>query len=460
MGETSRNSMDCQPQKLLAATVVSVLAVAGLIVLMSSHASDPTFEGAFTAVPSELIATGEKPIPPKIQITKTSSTKYTVTATLTEDTWYSVKLDFPKFQNMKSSTSQRIFNIKQGTQTLLSIEQDNKQGAWSYSWKYSYTPGFSGVSPSSTAFNLPKYLIPWSKDSQYKVSQGYMGTFSHQNQDAIDFVMPVGTPIFAARGGKVLDVKGDSNEGGPTAAYGDKANKVVIGNSDGSKAYYFHMKYNGPRVVLGQEVEAGQLIGYSGNTGWSTGPHLHFMVYQVSDPSKEATTVPITFENKQNNDIKGSKMKIGEYYYGDCASLGKSTSSCQCSTGETCSTGVDSWCYVDSMSVCSDSVEGYNGGTTYWSKIACSQTSPAPSKAPSKAATTRGGDFSCANSWPTTGFKSSWSKYCKAKSYYWAMTPTCNYAWYAGSADAAIQKCSAGGGTKCIIFDTPEGSKC
>ncbi|MDQ0415926.1 murein DD-endopeptidase MepM/ murein hydrolase activator NlpD [Croceifilum oryzae] len=93
--------------------------------------------------------------------------------------------------------------------------------------------------------------------------------------EGIDFPTPIGTPIYAADSGRVVLVK--SNPGG----YG---NYVVIAHGNNLSTLYAHMKRSGINVSVGQSVQKGQLIAYSGNEGRSTGPHLHFEVHQGNTP--------------------------------------------------------------------------------------------------------------------------------------------------------------------------------
>jgi murein DD-endopeptidase MepM/ murein hydrolase activator NlpD len=85
----------------------------------------------------------------------------------------------------------------------------------------------------------------------------------------IDYGLPEGTPIYAVRHGAVSKVE-TLNTG-----YG---NVVKISHIDGMQTLYAHLSYI--VVVLGQIVDPGQMIGRSGNTGNSTGSHLHFEVRQ------------------------------------------------------------------------------------------------------------------------------------------------------------------------------------
>jgi murein DD-endopeptidase MepM/ murein hydrolase activator NlpD len=105
--------------------------------------------------------------------------------------------------------------------------------------------------------------------------------FSSQNpqvyngagHNGIDFAVPVGTQIFAALGGTVLGT-GNTDESCNGVSYGKW---VLIRHPNGLTTLYAHLSVI--QVAAGQQVTAGQKIGLSGNTGYSTGPHLHFTVY-------------------------------------------------------------------------------------------------------------------------------------------------------------------------------------
>jgi murein DD-endopeptidase MepM/ murein hydrolase activator NlpD len=122
-----------------------------------------------------------------------------------------------------------------------------------------------------------EYELPFKKGAMYQVVQGYGGLFSHRHIAAIDFEMPTGTPVYAARGGLIYSYKDDSDEGGPFSKYKNKANYIIIKHADGSFGCYWHLQKNGVIVKYGHVLE-GQQIGFSGATGFVLRPHLHFSV--------------------------------------------------------------------------------------------------------------------------------------------------------------------------------------
>src|SRR5690349_20300209 len=152
------------------------------------------------------------------------------------------------------------------------------------------------------------YELPFKEGDEYKVVQGYGGRFSHKNKAALDFSMPVGTPVHAARGGEVFSFKDNSDEGGPFSKYGKKANYIIIKHSDGSFGCYWHLKKDGVLVKKGK-VSTGQLIGYSGNTGFVLRPHLHFAVKRVLNYEKDSF-VRTKFKTTDGEQL----LERGNYY--------------------------------------------------------------------------------------------------------------------------------------------------
>ncbi|WP_160137584.1 M23 family metallopeptidase [Chryseobacterium sp. c4a] len=124
-----------------------------------------------------------------------------------------------------------------------------------------------------------KYDLPFKKGKSFSIYQGYNGSFSHQNENSLDFNMPEGTEVVAAREGVVTDFINTNNKGCATRNCIEQANYITILHPDGTFAQYYHLKQNGVKVNIGDQVRKGDVIGFSGNTGWSKGPHLHFVCY-------------------------------------------------------------------------------------------------------------------------------------------------------------------------------------
>jgi len=144
------------------------------------------------------------------------------------------------------------------------------------------------------------YLLPFEAGRSFRVTQGYNGTLTHFDQDqyAVDFAMPEGTAVCAARAGVVVDLEESYKTGGPSKKHKSRVNFVSIAHDDGTIGEYHHLRQNGVLVEIGQRVEAGQRIALSGNTGYSTIPHLHFGVYSPVD-GKRLQSHPVAFATRQ-----------------------------------------------------------------------------------------------------------------------------------------------------------------
>jgi murein DD-endopeptidase MepM/ murein hydrolase activator NlpD len=140
------------------------------------------------------------------------------------------------------------------------------------------------------------YRAPFALGASFRVSQAYPMHITHVTPDseyAVDIVVPDDTPIYAAREGTVINVRHDSFRGAADLAMLDQANMVEILHDDGTIALYAHLHWESIRVLPGQSVRRGQYIADSGNTGLSTGPHLHFAV--IRNAGMRAESVPVQF---------------------------------------------------------------------------------------------------------------------------------------------------------------------
>ncbi|KAA1247215.1 M23 family metallopeptidase [Aquimarina sp. RZ0] len=138
-----------------------------------------------------------------------------------------------------------------------------------------------------------EYQLPFQKGTSHVVTQGYNGAISHKDEYALDFRMPIGTKIYAAREGVVVLVEQGFNKTCTDANCAKFNNYILVYHSDGTFAEYTHIKKNGAVVKAGDAIKTGQFIGYSGNIGWSTGPHLHFIVFLQRFTKRE--TLPTKF---------------------------------------------------------------------------------------------------------------------------------------------------------------------
>lgn len=126
-----------------------------------------------------------------------------------------------------------------------------------------------------------RYRMPFGGTEPRPLSQGVDGEFTHQgaHRYAFDFAMPIGTPILAARSGLVIRVSDGHTRHGISDEFLTRANAVLVMHDDRTIATYAHLD-PGAGVREGMRVRTGEVIGFSGNTGFSTGPHLHFDVWK------------------------------------------------------------------------------------------------------------------------------------------------------------------------------------
>lgn len=134
-------------------------------------------------------------------------------------------------------------------------------------------PDFMGRSVDYVAAAAEEGFATPTRDYRLSARFGQSGPmWSSGQHTGLDFAAPVGTPIYAAHEGTV-------HSAGPAGAYG---NLIVIKHGDGTRTFYAHLSEID--VLPKQKVQRGQTIGALGNTGNSSGPHLHFEVRDHGTP--------------------------------------------------------------------------------------------------------------------------------------------------------------------------------
>ncbi|MFT5676638.1 MAG: murein DD-endopeptidase MepM/ murein hydrolase activator NlpD [Paraglaciecola sp.] len=183
--------------------------------------------------------------------------------------------------------------VKGQTQSLgLTLRSVNGNKKSKYSTNLEWTPG-NIHAKHDDGF---RYLLPYGKNDYYPIVQGFGGGYSHRGASkyAVDIAMPIGTPVYAARGGQVVSVMEKHNKGGASRRFAQYANYVAILHSDETTGEYYHLKQYAVAVEQGDHVLAGQFIGHSGNTGFSSLPHLHFAVYRAKSHG-DFESIPFKF---------------------------------------------------------------------------------------------------------------------------------------------------------------------
>lgn len=206
-----------------------------------------------------------------------------------------VRLHFERLRNLESSDPDTVFRIVHAGQSevltrlwVVDAEKDIR-----------VRPVVTVDLGNDSAVHRPPgpYGLPFGGTEPRQLISGYGGpTHLNENHYSVDFGMPEGTPILAARGGVVAYLQDGFTRGGLTPDLIERANLVVVGHDDGTLASYGHLKEGIP-VAVGDTIQRGQLLGWSGHTGFSGQPHLHFHVgtRMMGGPRR---TIPIEFEVK------------------------------------------------------------------------------------------------------------------------------------------------------------------
>lgn len=221
-----------------------------------------------------------------------------------------VEVTFPELRNVSVSPEAPVrvqLPANSGPTRVATLRAVMRAGIqYSFQWEQ-----FFG-DPGATHDPAARYLFPFAHGEKFRLGQGYGGASSHQGEDfhSLDFDMDRRTPVHAARAGTVLEVVDDFRREGLPVAAGEGGNQVVVLHADGTFAVYCHLSRNTARVASGDQVRAGQVLGASGNTGSSSGPHLHFEVNIGNNNS-----IPVVMRGEDGSDLPARDLVEGRYYY-------------------------------------------------------------------------------------------------------------------------------------------------
>jgi murein DD-endopeptidase MepM/ murein hydrolase activator NlpD len=251
-----------------------------------------------------------------LEVTQAAQTTH-FHATNDTDAPYSLRVAFDTLENVTATTALPFRAVaKPGRRQLVgSLAMQDPNASMRYAYRWSAALGSMLARPDAGH----RYQMPFGGEAPRFLSQGVDGPHSHTGAArwAFDFAMPWGTPVLAARGGVVVDVVDGNLASGSNQRFYGRANRVNVLHADGTLGMYAHLR-KGAMVTPGQRVAVGAVIGLSGDTGFSTGPHLHFMVWQrKSDLTQES--VPIRFANGSQ---QGFVPAVGIAYPPACATTG------------------------------------------------------------------------------------------------------------------------------------------
>lgn len=176
---------------------------------------------------------------------------------------------------------------------VLALSRIDPSAPADFRFRYEYLPG----DPDARADQDILYRVPFASATRFPVSQAYPENMTHDSlasRYAVDIAAPVGTGIYAARAGVVFEVRSGNFQGGTDRErHAPKANLIRILHDDGTMAVYAHLNWDSIRVRPGDSVSRGEYIADSGNTGFTTGPHLHFAVQR--NAGLRLDSVPVRF---------------------------------------------------------------------------------------------------------------------------------------------------------------------
>ena len=156
------------------------------------------------------------------------------------------------------------------------------------------------------------YVLPWTVGASYTMFQGNCSTLGgHRETFAYDFDLAMGDPVLASRAGVVIIVNDQYSDDDHIEGH---ENNVFVEHDDLTVVRYTHLMQGGAMVALGQQVQPGDLLGLSGNSGNSAGPHLHFQAFRNRSSFNKDNSISITFSNAVGRTAASGELIEGETY--------------------------------------------------------------------------------------------------------------------------------------------------
>jgi murein DD-endopeptidase MepM/ murein hydrolase activator NlpD len=211
----------------------------------------------------------------------------------------------------KKSNKTKKFELNPYEKIMIDKRRLHQFDSISYIDNHNFSMRFGSSYPIKEYDTFYNYSLPFLKGKRYKVLQGQNTSFTHNtptSKYAIDFKMNIGDTICAIREGIVVAIKQNSDKGGRSKKYFDYANYVMLYHPDGLFSQYVHLKKEGVLVKLGDTVKKHQPIAYSGNTGMSTEPHLHFGVFKSN--TKGFISIPFILDSIPTINYKKGKFAL------------------------------------------------------------------------------------------------------------------------------------------------------
>jgi len=244
------------------------------------------------SVATEQLTLKSEPVAPRIFIERVVSEQRAVLRAVNEclcTVEFGLQVLNPRNVVVSESGEIRAVLPPRSDKTLVEIKPTGL-GAPNFKEDWMYVVGAPGTQHRPAR----PYRVPYSVGQAFRITQAYPTAITHVtpgSRYAIDIALPDQTAIVAARSGRVINVAHKNFRGGVQPTMLDEANFVEILHDDDTVAMYAHLHWDSIRVHPGQMVSRGEYIADSGNTGFTTGPHLHFSVTRNAGLKGESVAI-------------------------------------------------------------------------------------------------------------------------------------------------------------------------